>query len=73
MGRLDELSEREWELVHTSYAHALGSLDRNEEMGERRFQLLLGVASAAGVAVGLAADVSRPTATLWAGTGLALC
>jgi hypothetical protein len=72
MGRLDDLSVREWELVHTSYAHALGSLERNEEMGERRFQLLLAVASAAGVAVGLVADVSRPQATLWAGTGVSI-
>ncbi len=70
MGRPDELSPREWELVHTTYAHALGSLERNEDMGERRFQLLLAVASAAGVAVGLVADIS-PEAALWAGTGAA--
>lgn len=72
MVRLDELSDREWELVHTSYAHALESLERNEEMGERRLQLLLGVASAAGVAVGLVADASEPRATLWAGTGASI-
>lgn len=69
VGSVDGLSPREWELVHTSYLHALGSLERNEEMGERRFQLLLAVASAAGVAVGLVADVSEPHAALWAGTG----
>jgi hypothetical protein len=72
MARLEELSPREWELVHTSYAHALGSLERNEEMGERRLQLLLAVASAAGVAVGLVADASEPRATLWAGTGASI-
>lgn len=72
MGRLDQLSDREWELVHASYTHALESLERNEEMGERRFQLLLAVASAAGVAVGLVADVSQPRVTLWVGTGASM-
>lgn len=72
MGRLDQLSNREWEMVHTSYTHALESLERNEEMGERRFQLLLAVASAAGVAVGLVADVSQPRVTLWVGAGASM-
>ena len=70
--RFHELDEREWQLVYGTYAHAMQSLERNEEMGERRLQLLFTVASAAAVAVGLVADGSASSsATLWTAAGAA--
>jgi hypothetical protein len=71
--RLERLSPREWELVHTTYAHHLESLDRNEEMGERRVQQLFTVASVLAVAVGLVADNGAgKEPTLWAASGAAI-
>jgi hypothetical protein len=64
--------DQAWRLIHTTYAHALESLERNEEMGERRLQVLFTVASAAAVAVGLVAERGADAeATLWAAAGAA--
>lgn len=60
------MSERQWQIVTTTYAHHLESVDRNEELGERRVQLLFAVISAAGVAVGLVANAEvAPRTHLW--------
>jgi putative (di)nucleoside polyphosphate hydrolase len=73
MSAFDGLSEREWQLVHSMYVHGLESIERNEEMGERRLQLLFTVASAAAVAVGLVADGNASTAAkLWTAAGAAI-
>lgn len=71
--RLERLSAREWELVHTTYAHHLESLERNEDMGERRVQQLFTIASVLAVAVGLVADSGAgKEPTLWAASGAAI-
>ena len=72
MGKLETLSEREWQFVHTTYANALDEIGSNEELGERRLQILLTLLSAAGLSIGLVADsASNARSVVWAASGAA--
>lgn len=72
MGDLRDVGDREWGLVATTYEKSLESLATNEEMGERRVQMLFTIASAAGVAVGLVADAADESTALWTGAAVSL-
>ncbi len=50
------LDDQQWALLLSTYENRQALLTENEELGERRLQVLLTVASASGVAVGLVAD-----------------
>jgi putative (di)nucleoside polyphosphate hydrolase len=51
-----ELDDRQWALLLSVYENREALISGNEELGERRLQVLLTVVGAAGVAVGLVAD-----------------
>jgi putative (di)nucleoside polyphosphate hydrolase len=53
---VDLLSERQWSLLLETYIDRQHLMVSNEEMGERRFQVLMTVVGAAGIALGLVAD-----------------
>lgn len=53
---VDELSERQWSLLLETYTHSQHLIVSNEDMGERRFQVLMTVVGAVGIALGLVAD-----------------
>jgi hypothetical protein len=70
---LEGLNRRIADAERRANENAMESVELNEEMGERRVQLLFTVASAAAVAVGLVADGdASPTAKLWAAAGAAI-
>ncbi len=53
---VDLLSERQWALLLETYADRQRLMVTNEDMGERRFQVLMTVVSAVGIALGLVAN-----------------
>ena len=53
---VDLLSERQWALLLETYADRQRLMITNEDMGERRFQVLMTVVGAVGIALGLVAD-----------------
>ncbi len=53
---VDLLSERQWALLLETYADRQRLMVTNEDMGERRFQVLMTVVGAVGIALGLVAD-----------------
>jgi putative (di)nucleoside polyphosphate hydrolase len=52
---VDQLSERQWALLLETYGDRQRLMVSNEDLGERRFQVLMTVVSAVGIALGLAA------------------
>lgn len=52
---VDQLSERQWSLLLETYSDRQRLMVSNEDLGERRFQVLMTVVSAVGIALGLAA------------------
>jgi putative (di)nucleoside polyphosphate hydrolase len=52
---VDQLSERQWSLLLETYIDRQRLMVSNEDLGERRFQVLMTVVSAVGIALGLAA------------------
>lgn len=63
---IDLLSERQWSLLLETYIDRQRLMVTNEDMGERRFQVLMTVVGAVGIALGLVAgrfDVASLQAT----------
>jgi putative (di)nucleoside polyphosphate hydrolase len=63
---VDRLSERQWSLLLETYIDRQRLMVSNEDMGERRFQVLMTVVGAVGIALGLVAgqfDVAALQAT----------
>jgi len=67
---VEQLSERQWSLLLETYSDRQHLMVSNEDLGERRFQVLMTVVSAVGIALGLAAG-RLTTASLQATASLA--